>query len=157
MIIDSITTGQVFDVCCQLLPSVASVFVVRLLTNHTSAVLAFGSSLAATLLILFGPIGHIYSDLRMCHHHSNFTGLQYSGIDRAIYNTLSAHKAIKHIALQSRLRSVAHSVLNKISITPISQQPLNVILILGESARRSSMHWLSCRTPYADSSYRLRS
>lgn len=152
--LDSITTGQVFDVCCQLLPSVASAFVVRLLTNHTSAVLAFGSSLAATLLILFGPIGHIYSDLRMCHHHSNFTGLEYSGIDRAIYNTLSAHKAIKHIAAeQAKIRS-SQRQLNEISITPISQQPLNVILILGESARRSSMHCYGYplpNTPYTDS------
>lgn len=152
--LDIITAGQALDVCRQLLPAITGAWVIRLLTKRSSSVLAFGSSLVLTLLTLFGPVGHLYSDLRVCHHHSNFTGVQYSGIDRAIYNTLSAHKSIKYIAAeQDKIRNSQHQ-LNGLSLTPISQKPLTVVLILGETARRSSMHCYGYplqNTPYADS------
>ena len=152
--LDIITAGQALDVCRQLLPAITGAWVIRLLTKRPSSTLAFGSSLLLTLLTLFGPIGHLYSDLRVCHHHSNFTGVQYSGIDRAIYNTLSAHKSIKYIAAeQDKIRN-SQRKLNELSLTPISQKPLTVVLILGETARRSSMHCYGYplqNTPYADS------
>ena len=153
--VDSITAQQALRVLCQLTPAVVIAFVVSLVFRKKyPSCITLCCSLTITLLSLFVGLENIYSNLRLCRRHYNFGGLEYAGIDRTIFNTLSAHKAMKHIAAElDTIRRSQHK-LNSVVINPISKAPLNIILILGESARRSSMHCYGYplqNTPYADS------
>ena len=153
--LDSITASQALAVLLQLVPAVSVALLVSLFTKKHPVSFSLFGYITGIVLMLLGPVGTLYSDLRVCHHRHSFGGLQYSGIDRIIYNTLSAHKAMKDIASeQDQIRGSQRPVHGLIVSAPISKSPLNVILILGESARRSSMHCYGYpleNTPYADS------
>lgn len=153
--LDSITAEQALRVLCQLTPAVVIAFVVSLVFRKKyPSCISLCCSLTITLLSLFVGLENIYSNLRLCRRHYNFGGLEYAGIDRTIFNTLSAHKAMKHIAAELDMIRRSQHKLNSVVINPISKAPLNIVLILGESARRSSMHCYGYplqNTPYADS------
>ena len=152
--LDSITASQALAVLLQLVPAVSVALLVSLVTKKHPVFFSLFGYITGTVLMLLGPVGTLYSDLRLCHHHSSFSGLQYSGIDRIIYNTLSAHKAMRQIASEQKAIHSSQRTITDLSVTPISKAPLQVVLILGESARRSSMHCYGYplqNTPYADS------
>ena len=152
--LDSITAGQAIAVLLQLVPTVSVALLVSLFTKKHPVFFSLFGYITGIVLMLLGPVGTLYSDLRLCHHHSSFSGLQYSGIDRIIYNTLSAHKAMRQIASEQKAIHSSQRTITDLSVTPISKAPLQVVLILGESARRSSMHCYGYpleNTPYADS------
>ncbi len=153
--LDSITAGQAIAVLLQLLPAASFAFLTCLFTKKHPVLFSLFGYITGTALILLGPIVHLPSDLAYYKKHISFTGLYTSGIDRLIYNTLGAHDATKRIAEeQAKIRDSQRAVEALTIPRPISKKPLNVILILGESARRSSMHCYGYpleNTPYADS------
>ena len=153
--LDSITAGQAIAVLLQLLPAASFAFLTCLFTKKHPVLFSLFGYITGTALILLGPIVHLPSDLVYYKKHISFTGLYTSGIDRLIYNTLGAHDATKRIAEeQAKIRDSQRAVEALTIPRPISKKPLNVILILGESARRSSMHCYGYpleNTPYADS------
>lgn len=153
--LESITTSQLLDIGRQLLPAVVLAFLVsRATKKHPARFGLVGYVLCPTLLLL-GPIAHLPADLDYYKKHISFTGLYTSGFDRLIYNTLGAHEATKRIAAeQAKIRRSQRAVEALTIPRPLSKKPLQVILILGESARRSSMHCYGYpleTTPYADS------
>lgn len=153
--LDSITAGQAIAVLLQLLPAASFAFLTCLFTKKHPVLFSLFGYITGTALILLGPVAHLPSDLAYYKKHISFTGLYTSGIDRLIYNTLGAHDATKRIAEeQAKIRDSQRAVEALTIPRPISKKPLNVILILGESARRSSMHCYGYpleNTPYADS------
>ena len=152
--LDSITATQVMHVVRMLLPSIACAFVVSRLSSRLPSIVRLCSSFVMTLLIVFGLMGTLYDDLMRCVRLKNFSGLYYSGIERIFYNTVSAYRTIRFVAAEQEKMRSSQNPLNGLSVTPISQKPLTVVLILGESARRSSMHCYGYslqNTPYADS------
>ena len=153
--LDSITADQAIAVLLQLLPAASFAFLTCLFTKKHPVLFSLFGYITGTALILLGPVVHLPSDLAYYKKHISFTGLYTSGIDRLIYNTLGAHDATKRIAEeQAKIRDSQRAVEALTIPRPISKKPLNVILILGESARRSSMHCYGYpleNTPYADS------
>ena len=153
--VDSITAQQALRVLCQLTPAVIIAFVTSRLTWRRPLFFGPFSYIVGTALILLGPIGHLPADIDYYKKHISFTGLYTSGLDRLIYNTLGAHAATKRIAAeQAKIRDSQRAVEALTIPQPISKKPLSVILILGESARRTSMHCYGYpleNTPYADS------
>lgn len=153
--LDSITASQAIAVLIQLLPAACFAFLTCLFTKKHPVLFSLFGYITGTTLILLGPVAHLPSDLTYYKKHISFTGLYTSGFDRLIYNTLGAHNATKRIAEeQSKIRQNQRAVEALTIPRPISKKPLHVILILGESARRSSMHCYGYpleNTPYADS------
>ncbi len=153
--LDSITASQAIAVLIQLLPAACFALVTSLFTKKHPILFSLLGYITGTALILLGPVAHLPSDLTYYKKHISFTGLYTSGFDRLIYNTLGAHDATKRIAEeQSKIRQNQRAVEALTIPRPISKKPLHVILILGESARRSSMHCYGYpleNTPYTDS------
>ena len=153
--LDSITASQAIAVLIQLLPATCFALVTSLFTKKHPILFSLLGYITGTALIFLGPVVHLPSDLTYYKKHISFTGLYTSGFDRLIYNTLGAHDATQRIAEeQAKIRQNQRAVEALTIPRPISKKPLNVILILGESARRSSMHCYGYpleNTPYADS------
>ncbi|WP_455107655.1 phosphoethanolamine transferase [Porphyromonas sp.] len=153
--LESITTSQALQVLTQLTPSLVIAFVTSRLTGRYPLCFGLFSYVVGIALLLLGPITHLASDLAYYDKHISFTGLPYSGLDRLLYNTIGAHEATQRIiAAQAEIQQGQHPIKALTTARPLSKAPLNVVLILGESARRSSMHCYGYplqNTPYADS------
>ena len=153
--LDSISISQALHVLTQLTPSLVIAFLTSRFTGrHPLFFGRLGYILGIGLLIL-GPIAHVSSDLEYYNKHIRFTGLSCSGLDRLVYNTIGAHEATQRIiATQYEILHGQHSIKALTTVRPLSKVPLTVVLILGETARRSSMHCYGYplqNTPYADS------